>query len=144
MPLILGNTYVLEFDAWSSGARYIEAKLQNSAASLTYSGTKTPALTPTKQHFRYIFTMQQTSDFGSMLAFNLGASTKPVYLDNVLLFNPPPGDLNMDGKVDLLDLKLMGTDWRKQQSGLTSDVDGNGKVDFADFGILGDNWSASP
>ena len=50
-------------------------------------------------------------------------------------------DFNGDGKVDLLDLKLMGTDWRKQQSGLTSDLDGNGKVDFSDFGILGDNWS---
>ena len=144
LPLILGNAYVFEFDAWSSGTRYIETKLQNSAASLNYSGTKTPALSSTKQHFRYIFTMTAMSDFSSMVVFNLGTSTRPVYLDNISLFNPQPGDLNMDGKVDLLDLKLMGTDWRKQQQGLTSDLDSNGKVDFSDFGILGDNWSASP
>jgi uncharacterized protein (DUF2141 family) len=36
----------------------------------------------------------------------------------------------------------MTGDWLKQQSGLSTDLDGNGKVDFNDFGILGENWSA--
>ena len=146
LPMVLGNTYVFEFDAWtSSGTRTIEAKvMQNGSSNTNYSSTRIPSLTATKQHFRYVFTMTAATDLSSMMVFNAGGSTKSVYLDNISLFNPPPGDLNMDGKVDLLDLKLMGTDWRKQQSGLTSDIDGNGKVDFADFGILGDNWSASP
>ena len=143
LPMVLGNTYVFEFDAWtSSGTRTIEAKvMQNGSSNTNYSSTRIPNLTATKQHYRYIFTMAAATDLSSMMVFNLGGSTKSVFLDNISLFNPPPGDLNMDGKVDLLDLKLMGTDWRKQQSGLTSDLDGNGKVDFSDFGILGDNWS---
>jgi hypothetical protein len=56
------------------------------------------------------------------------------------LVNAPPGDLNLDGRVDLLDLQLFTRDWLKQQSGLNSDLDGNGKADFGDFGILGENW----
>jgi hypothetical protein len=45
--------------------------------------------------------------------------------------------------VDLLDLQLLTQDWLKQQSGLSTDLDGSGKVDFKDFGILGENWSGS-
>jgi len=146
LPLILGNTYVFEFDAWTnSGTRTIEAKLmQNGSSNTNYSGTKIPSLTPTKTHYRYVFTMQAASDFSSMLVFNVGSSTKSVFLDNISLFNPPPGDLNQDGKVDLLDLKQMSTEWRKVQAGLTSDLNGDGKVDFKDMGVLGDNWSGSP
>jgi hypothetical protein len=144
IPLILGNKYVLDFDAWTSGgARNIEAKLQKSDASLNYSGTKTASLTPTATHFRYVFTMQAASDFTSQMVFNLGGSTKPVYLDNVSLFNSPPGDFNLDGRVDLLDLKLLTGDWLKQTNSV-SDLDGSGKVDFKDLGILGENWSGTP
>jgi hypothetical protein len=145
IPLILGNKYVLEFDAWtSSGTRNIEAKMQNSAASLNYSGIKTPALSPTATHFRYVFTMSASSDFSSQMVFNLGGSTKPVYLDNISLFNPPPGDFNLDGRVDLLDLAVLTGEWLKRQTNLVSDLDGDGQVDFKDLGILGENWSGGP
>ena len=144
--LFHSKKYVFEFDAWTSGgARTIEAKMQNSSGSLNYSGTKTPSLSPTTNHFRYIFTMQAASDFNSQIVFNLGGtSTKPVYLDNISLFNAPPGDFNLDGRVDLYDLSVMTTDWLKQQTNLIPDLDINGKVDFKDFGILGENWSGSP
>jgi hypothetical protein len=75
------------------------------------------------------------------LMFNVGAVLGDIYLDNVSVFEVPPGDLNLDGRVDLLDLQLFSRDWLKQQSGLNGDLDGNGKVDFNDFGILGENWS---
>ena len=142
IPLIQGKKYVLEFDAWTSGgARTIEAKLQNSSGSLNYSGTKTPSLSPTMNHFRYVFTMQAASDFSAQLVFSLGGATKPVYLDNISLLNAPPGDFNLDGRVDLYDLSVMVTDWLKQQTNLIPDLDINGKVDFKDFGTLGENWS---
>ena len=73
--------------------------------------------------------------------FNLGGSTAGVFLDNVSLYYCAPGDLNADGRVDLLDLQLLTQDWLKQQSGLPADLNGDGKVDFGDFGILGENWS---
>jgi len=143
IPLVLGNTYVFDFDVWtSSGTRYIDAKV-TSASGTSYI-TNTPKISQTHTRWHYVFTMSATTDLNSQVVFNLGASTSPVYIDNVSLFNPAPGDLNQDGKVDLLDLKVMTTDWRKAQSGLSSDLNGDGKVDFKDIGIMGDNWSASP
>ena len=147
IPLVLGNKYVLEFDAWSTSGtptRYIEAKLQNSSGSLNYGGTGSTSITSTLKHIRTVLTMAGATDLSSMLVFNLGASIKPVYIDNVSLFTPPPGDLNQDGKVDLLDLRVMTTDWRKSQTGLPADLNADGQVDFRDLGILGDNWSGSP
>jgi hypothetical protein len=148
IPLIKGKKYVFEFDAWtSSGTRYIDAKVaQDASPNTNYSGIVSSSISadPAKKHFRYVFTMLAASDFNCRAVFNLGTSTRGVFLDNVLLFNPAPGDMNMDGKVDLLDLKLMTGEWRKQQTNLSSDLNGDGKVDFKDFGIVGDNWSGSP
>ena len=64
-------------------------------------------------------------------------------MDNVSLFNAPPGDLNLDGRVDLLDLQIQTGDWLKPPSGLNLDLDGNGKIDFNDFSVLGENWSGA-
>jgi hypothetical protein len=140
--LIQGNTYVLEFDAWSSQSRYIGVELaQGSAPFLPYSAIFSAFLTPNRTHYRYNVSMQQPSDYSANLLFNLGGSTSDVYLDNISLFNPAAGDLNLDGQVNFLDLQIFVDDWLRQQSGLPEDLDGNGKVDFNDFGILGGNWS---
>ena len=143
MPLIQGNKYVFEFDAWSDGPRNIEAKV-TSASNTSYSGILTAAISPARKHVRAVFTMSAFSDFNSRVVFNMGTSTSSVYLDNISLFSPPPGDFNMDGRVDLLDLKVLTGEWRKQQTGLAADLDADGKVGFKDFGALGDNWSGSP
>jgi hypothetical protein len=133
---------VFEFDAWSPSPRYIEAKVaQDASPNQNYSGTSSTYLTPAHTHYRYVFTMNATSDFNASVFFNLGTSAVGVYLDNVSLFNAPPGDFNLDGKVDLLDVQTFSRDWMKQQSGLSTDLNGSGKVDFTDFGILGENWT---
>jgi len=142
LGLIQGRQYVLQFDAWSSSARYIQAIVAQSASpNQNYSGNPSSYLTPLRNHFRYVFTMGATSDFNASLFFDLGGSGSDVYLTNVSLFNPPVGDLNLDGRVDLLDLQILTGQWLKQQSGLSADLDGNGKVDFGDFSIMGENWS---
>jgi arylsulfotransferase ASST/carbohydrate binding protein with CBM4/9 domain len=142
MSLIQGNQYVLEFDAWSSQSRYIDVELvQGGYPFNQYSAISSPFLTPNHSHYRYVVTMRQPSDLSANLLFNLGASTADVYLDNISLFNPPVGDLNLDGRVNFLDLGIFGSSWLKQQTGLPADLDGNGKVDFNDFGILGGNWA---
>jgi hypothetical protein len=139
--LVQGKTYVLQFDAWASATRYIDVKLAQSISPFTdYSRISSPLLTPIRTHYRYVFTMLQTSDFSANLIFNLGASGAGVYLANVSLFNPPVGDLTLDGKVDFLDLGSFGGSWLKRQAGLPADLDGSGQVDFKDFGILGENW----
>jgi len=142
LPIIQGKTYVLQFDAWSASPRYIQVMVaQDASPNQNYSSTPSTYLTPLHNHLRYVFTMSATSDFNASLFFNLGGSGVDVYLDNVSLYNPPVGDLNLDGLVDLLDWQILTGQWLKQQSGLSGDLDGNGKVDFGDFSIMGENWS---
>jgi len=141
LKLIRGNKYAVQFDAWSSARRPIEARLGQDQSPWTSYLVASPSLTTIKQRFTYSFVMQQTTDLNARLMFNVGAVLGDIYLDNVSVFEVPPGDLNLDGRVDLLDLQLFSRDWLKQQSGLNGDLDGNGKVDFNDFGILGENWS---
>ena len=144
-PIIQGKTYVFQFDAWSSPApRYIQAEVaQDAAPNQFYGGSISVYLTPTPTHYRYVFTMTAASDFNASVMFNLGGSSTGVYLDNVSLYYCAPGDLNADGRVDLLDLQSLTHDWLKQQSGLPTDLNNDGKVDFLDFSILGENWSST-
>ena len=142
-PLIQGKTYVLQFDAWASQTRYIQAEVAQSASPNQFYGGATSAyLTPVHNHYRYVFTMAAASDFNASIIFNLGGSAATVFLDNVSLYYCAPGDINADGSVDLLDLQLLTHDWLKQQSGLSTDLNADGKVDFEDFSILGENWSS--
>jgi hypothetical protein len=141
--LVQNRKYVFEFDAWASQPRYIDVKLAQSASPFTdYSKITTPFLTPTKAHFRYVFTMTSPSDFSANMLFNLGSAPVAVYLDNISLYNPPVGDLNQDSKVDYLDLGIFSSSWMKQQGGLPADLDGSFQVDFKDFSIFGENWPA--
>lgn len=51
------------------------------------------------------------------------------------------GDINRDGKVDIVDLGILSTDWQK--SGMNwgqGDLNGDGTVDIVDLGILSTNW----
>ena len=140
LKLIQGKKYVLQFDAWSSARRPIEVRLAQDQSPFTSYLIASPSLTTANQRFTYSFVMQKTTDLNARLMFNLGGALGDIFLDNVSVFNVPPGDLNLDGRVDLLDLQSFTRDWLKQGP-LNGDLDGNGKVDFNDFGILGENWS---
>jgi hypothetical protein len=142
IPMVQSNKYVFQFDAWSTAPRYIQAMVaQDASPNLNYSGTTSTYLTPVHNHYRYVFTMSAATDLSASVFFNVGSSSAGVYVDNVSLFNPPVGDFNQDGRVDLLDLKQLTGDWLKQQNGLGTDLDGSGRVDLNDFGIFGDNWT---
>ncbi len=141
LKLVQGKQYVLQFDAWSLTRRVMEVRLQKYQAPSTSYCVASPSLTTTSQHFLYSWVMTSTSDLNAQLVFNMGAVLGDIYLDNVSLFNPAPGDLNLDGRVDLLDLQILSRDWLKQGSGLGSDLNSDNQVDFGDFGILGDNGS---
>jgi hypothetical protein len=141
LRLIEGKQCVLEFDAWADAPRYLEARLlMNQSPSTTYK-VVTPSLTPTKQHFSYPFTMTFATDLNTRLAFNLGASAIDVYLDNVSVYTVAPGDFNRDKTVKLDDLSVFVSQWLKQGTGSTADLNADGKVDFKDFELLGEHWS---
>ena len=142
IPVVQSNLYVLEFDAWSTQTRYIDVKVaQSYPPYLDYSQITAPFLTPNHTHYRYVFTMQQPSDFSANLLFNLGTSTADVYLANITLFTPPAGDFNLDGRVDFLDLSSFCGKWLKQPPSSPVDLNGDGIVNFGDLNILGENWA---
>jgi hypothetical protein len=139
--LIQGKQYVLEFDAWATAPRYIQVQLSQSLSPFTdYSLITPPFLIPNPAHFRYVFKMQNVSDFSANLIFNMGGSSSTVYLQNISLFNPIPGDLNLDGHVDYLDLSSFANGWLKQGINLPGDLNNSGTVDFNDFQVFGANW----
>lgn len=138
--LIQGTQYVLDFDAWSTQGRYINVQLSGGVSPFpVYTTFSSSFLTPNTNHYRYVFTMQASSDSAGRLLFNLGSANGDVFLDNIKLFSPPAGDLNLDGRVDVGDLSAFVGNWLKSTNA-PADLDGNGKVDFLDFNILGNNW----
>jgi endoglucanase len=141
LKLVQGSQYVLEFDAWASAKRSIEARLGQAQTSGTSYEIASPSLTTTKQHFTYPFVMQNTTDLNARLMFNAGASTNDLYIDNVSVWMVAPGDFNRDRYVGFNDLSTFVGQWLRQGSGLTPDLNGDASVDFNDFKVLGDNWS---
>jgi Arylsulfotransferase (ASST)/Carbohydrate binding domain len=143
LPLTMGQQYVLQFDAWADQPRYIQAQVAQSVTPFADYSKLTPSfLTPNRTHYRYLFTMEQPSDPAASLVFNLGSVTGTVYLTNISLFRPLLGDLNLDGRVDSLDLGILSGNWLKQQAGLPGDLDESGKVDFNDLNLLGQHWAS--
>ena len=89
--LIQGFTYTLAFDAWATRPRYIQAEVGQAVSPyLNYSVLGSTALTPVRNHFQYVFTMNQPSDFNANVMFNLGTSAVGVSLANVSLSIAPP------------------------------------------------------
>ena len=58
------------------------------------------------------------------------------------IFGSLPGDANLDGAVDSLDLNVVGVNWQLNQGATWSsgDFTGDGRVDALDLNIVGVNW----
>jgi Dockerin type I domain len=75
-----------------------------------------------------------------LLEFLLGSPfSRTWFLDYI------PGDINADGKVDLLDLAILGASWNKSagQNGydLRADLDGDNRVNGSDLRIMMAHWN---
>ncbi len=84
IPMLTGHQYRFEFDAYASGTRAIDVKLEQDGGSyINYSQTSTVALTKTRTHKAFTFTMTNVTDVAARVTFNLGMKADTVYLDNV-------------------------------------------------------------
>jgi hypothetical protein len=144
-PLSQGRRYVIKFDAWADRPRVIQAVVEQAVSPFAnYSRNATSSLTPVRTTYRYLFTMQNSSDPNARVSFKLGGSTVGVRIDSVELFAVRSGDVNGDNSVDLLDLKALSNDWLRQGSALGGDLNADGGVDLRDLGVLGDGRSSGP
>jgi len=60
-------------------------------------------------------------------------------------YKHPPGDLNVDGKVDYSDLAIFGDYWLytitdHKNAAVIADLYEDGVIDFRDFAVLANNW----
>ncbi|WP_428390009.1 hypothetical protein [Mucisphaera sp.] len=60
----------------------------------------------------------------------------------VLAIAALPGDANLDGTVDLIDLSLLASGFGDLGTWATGDFDGSGKVDLVDLSLLASNFGA--
>lgn len=51
-----------------------------------------------------------------------------------------PGDANLDGDVNLLDLDVLGSAWQGSGTWAQGDFNGDGVIDLLDLDVLGANW----
>ncbi len=86
LPLIQGQTYVFEFDAYADANKPVDAKLERANSPYdNYGDIGTSTITRRKRHFSYQFTMQHSSDPQARIVFNCGKNTTDLYIDNVSL-----------------------------------------------------------
>jgi len=86
IPLIRGQTYLLEFDAWSDETRVAEVILGADHPPYTdYSQLSYTALDPVPEKHSYSFVMNESTDLNARVLFNVGGSSENVHLDNISL-----------------------------------------------------------
>lgn len=68
----------------------------------------------------------------------------PLRIDGIIIYKfiPIPGDINLDGRVDGIDLMLLANKFG-QSTHSREDINGNGIVDGTDLAILGQNFGRS-
>jgi hypothetical protein len=86
IPLVRGDNYIFEFDAYADATRTIEAKVgQDQSPFTNYSKSTYFNLRRVLSHFTWEFEMDDPSDFNARVVFNMGNSGSAVYLDNISL-----------------------------------------------------------
>jgi hypothetical protein len=88
MPLIQGNTYQFEFDAYAEQERMFSAGIaRDDEYYRDYSHMGQVWLTTSKQHFTQQFDMSDPTNLSAQIFLNAGGSNYDVYIDSVSLIN---------------------------------------------------------
>ena len=95
------------------------------------------------------YTGEKTGVFDKITGLTLtpNLALKPEYEEDTQLLSLTawlPGDANMDGLVDLIDLSRLALNWRQtDRDWSTADFNGDRVVDLQDLSLLGLNWRSS-
>ncbi|GIW48808.1 MAG: hypothetical protein KatS3mg079_284 [Caloramator sp.] len=106
VPMGKGRWYRLSFDAKTDTSRTINVKIGGGAERgwTSYTDNFKVELTSDVKHFENVFQMQKDSDAFARLEFQLGLSTKPVWIGNVRLEEIPAPQIDFNAsKEPLLD-----------------------------------------
>lgn len=76
------------------------------------------------------------SSFGQIISFVVG--TKTILAKST---TPVKGDLNGDGRINLVDFSIMAYWYKRPNPPATVDLNGDGKVDLVDFSIMAYYWT---
>jgi len=86
IPLIHGQNYLLEFDAWADETRIVEVRLGEDQPPYTdYSRLGYTALNDVSKRFTYSFEMKESTDLNTRMQINAGSSAQNIYMDNLSL-----------------------------------------------------------
>jgi hypothetical protein len=86
IPLILGQEYLLEFDAWADATRAVEVKLVKDQPPYTdFSRLGFTALNSVSTRYSFSFVMQESTDQDARIEINAGSSAENIHLDNIYL-----------------------------------------------------------
>jgi hypothetical protein len=86
IPLIHGEEYVFEFDAWSDTTRFIEIIIGKAEQPFTYYNyIGFTALESGSKRYSYSFEMTELSDLNACVLINAGNTAETIYLDNISL-----------------------------------------------------------
>jgi beta-glucanase (GH16 family) len=87
-----GKIYLVTFDAYAEDPRTITSIIGKDSEPWTvYNGTKIFSLTAEKTTYQYLFIMTNETDNQSRFGFDIGASEKDVYFDNIMVCVSSPG-----------------------------------------------------
>jgi len=86
IPLIQGQTYLLEFDAWADADRIAEIIVGEDQAPFTdYSRIGYTALYPDSKRYTYTFEMTESTDLNARVAIHAGTAIDNIFMDNITL-----------------------------------------------------------
>jgi peptidoglycan/xylan/chitin deacetylase (PgdA/CDA1 family) len=142
-------------------AFYIDEYDQNNAyigSTARYMGSAYSTTNPRVKSLNLEYTPSALTTSARLQIVLAAGSGSLAYLDNIQWFAndgtttssgviiPPttakPGDVNVDGAVNILDLSIMSTNWGKSAGATRNqgDLSGDGKIDILDLSILATNW----
>ncbi len=95
IPLIQGQNYTFEFDAWADETRIVEIKVGQDVSPYTnYSLIGYTALSPAQKRYVYTFEMKESSDNSARVVINSGMYTPNIFIDNLSLKMDAPTKLD--------------------------------------------------
>jgi len=99
IPLLQGENYTFEFDAWADASRAVEIKVGQDVSPYTnYSRIGYSAFSTTHKRFSYSFIMQESSDNSARVVVNAGTDVQDIYIDNLSLKMDVPSNIENEIK----------------------------------------------